>query len=302
MFDRPTRRAFLSRCLAAAGALSAGGVQAVDSPPAEIRFPLIGFTKPFQNQPLSQLAETVATVGWDGIECPVRAKGQVEPEQSADELPRVVEALQQVGRQVHLVTTDITSLDQPHALTVLRTMSQLGLKRLRLGVWKYKADQSPADQLAEIAPAVKDIAAACAELNLLAGMQNHSGASYVGAPVWDIYRLIETLDPRHIGICFDIGHATVEGGLSWPVEARLMEPWYMSVIVKDFTWQKQKERWKNAWCGLGEGMVDRRFFDRLRKSPYRGPIVQHHEYELGDEREMIAHMQRDLQVLKSWLA
>ena len=40
-----------------------------------------------------QTAELVATVGWDGIECPVRAKGQIEPERAQDDLPKYAEAL-----------------------------------------------------------------------------------------------------------------------------------------------------------------------------------------------------------------
>jgi sugar phosphate isomerase/epimerase len=49
-------------------------------------------------------------------------------------------------------------------------------------------------------------------------------AGYVGCAVWDIFELVRDLKPTEIGICFDIGHATLEGGTSWPVEARLMEP------------------------------------------------------------------------------
>jgi sugar phosphate isomerase/epimerase len=107
---------------------------------------------------------------------------------------------------------------------------------------------------------------------------------------------------RHIGFCFDIGHATVEGGLSWPIEARLAEPFYTAVIAKDFYWMKGADGWKDTWCPLGEGMVSRTFFDRLKKSNYRGPICQHHEYELGDPRQMTARLQQDLKVLKEWLA
>ena len=114
--------------------------------------------------------------------------------------------------------------------------------------------------------------------------------------------MIRSLDPRHIGFCFDIGHATVEGGLSWPIEARLAEPFYTAVFVKDFSWKKEAGGWKDTWCPLGEGMVSRAFFDRLKRSAYRGPICQHHEYDLGDRRQMTAHLQRDLKVLKEWLA
>jgi len=298
-----SRRSFLANGALAAGALGFGlpasfAAEAGAGP----RFPHIGFSKPFQKYTAEQTAELVAAVGWDGIECPVRAKGQIEPERAPDELPKFVEALRRQQRDIHLVATDITSLKTPHTETVLRTMAKLGLKRLRLGSFIYPPDQPPTERLKEIAPALKDIADACRKLGLQAGFQNHSGARNVGAPVWDVYSMIQSLDPRHIGFCFDIGHATVEGGLSWPIEAKLAEPFYTAILVKDFVWKKEAGGWKDTWCPLGEGMVNRAFFDNLKKSDYRGPICQHHEYDLGDSKQMIAHMQHDLKVLKEWLA
>jgi sugar phosphate isomerase/epimerase len=298
-----SRRDFLARGAVAAGAFGLGRPGPVAaSAGEESRSPLIGFSKPFQKLDAERTSELVAAVGWDGIECPVRARGQIEPERAPEELPGFAEALRRRGRDIHLVATDITSLKTPHAEKVLRTMAGLGIRRLRLGPFTYPPDGSPAERLKEIAPALKDIAGACRDLGLQAGFQNHSGARYVGAPVWDVYSMIRELDPRHIGFCFDIGHATVEGGLSWPVEARLAEPFYTAVFVKDFSWKKGAAGWKDTWCPLGEGMVDRAFFDRLKKTAYRGPICQHHEYDLGDARQRTAHFRRDLEVLKEWLA
>lgn len=297
-----TRREFLIQSTLAAGGLALGraGSLAAEGERGP-RFSIIGFSKPFQKFTAEQTAELVAQVGWSGIECPVRAKGQIEPERAADELPRFVEVLRRRNLDIHIVTTDITSMKTPFAESILRTMARLGIKRLRLGVSTYSPDGWPPERLKEIAPALKDIAAACKELGLQAGFQNHSGAKYVGAPVWDVFSIIRDLDPKHIGFCFDIAHATIEGGLSWPVEARLVEPFLTAVMVKDFCWKKEAGGWKDTWCPLGDGMVHRSFFDWLKKTAYRGPICQHHEYELGDRNEMLAHMQRDLQTLKKWL-
>ena len=297
------RREFLKRGALAASALGVGvhfsASGAVATAP---RFPLIGFTKPFQKFAAAQTAELVAAVGWDGVEMPVRANGQIEPEHAPDELPRFAEALRREKREIYLLATDITSMKTPHAETVMRTMVKLGIKRFRLGHIMYRPDQDPAERLKEIAPDLKDLSAACKDLGLQAGFQNHSGARYVGAPVWDVYSMIQSLDPKHIGFCFDIGHATVEGGLSWPTEARLAEPFYTVVVVKDFVWKKEAGGWKDTWCPLGEGMVSRTFFDRLKKSAYQGPISQHHEYKVGEGHQMLSNLQHDLQVLKQWLA
>jgi hypothetical protein len=49
-------------------------------------------------------------------------------------------------------------------------------------------------------------------------------------------------------------------------------------------------------------MIHQSFFSRLRYSAYAGPICQHHEYPMGDRQNMVAHMRRDLRVLREWLS
>ena len=61
-------------------------------------------------------------------------------------------------------------------------------------------------------------------------------------------------------------------------------------------------KWRSRWCPLGQGMIDPGYLKGLKKSAYRGPICQHHEYPLGDRTETIRHYREDLAVLKRWLA
>lgn len=276
-----------------------GGLAAAAPAP---RWPIIGFSKPLQTLDPDQTADTVAEIGWDGIECPVRAKGQVLPERVEEDLPKLVEALRKRGKEIQLITTDVKNVAQPLTQKVLRTAARLGIKRYRLAFWKYAKDKPIPAQLEEIRAELRDLAALNRELGLQAGFQNHSGADYVGAPIWDIWHLLRDLDPQRAGICFDIGHATLEGGYSWPTEARLAEPHLAAVFVKDFRWAKGEKGWKAEWCPLGEGMVNKAFFAWLKKSSFRGPISQHHEYDHGTGKPMIAKMQQDLRVLREWLA
>ncbi len=88
-----TRREFATATAAAAVASAAVSPGLFAQGEGEKRFKIIGFTKPFQNLNFEDTANTVAEIGWDGIECPVRPKGQIEPEHAPDELPRLVEAL-----------------------------------------------------------------------------------------------------------------------------------------------------------------------------------------------------------------
>lgn len=296
------RRAFLTRLTAGATLVSMlkSGAAAGDAGPRG-RYSVVVFSKPFQNLAPDACAELVAEAGYHGIECPVRAGGQVLPERVEDDLPKLVEALGKRGCRLEIMATDIRGLDTPHTEKVLRTASRLGIRFYRLGGVRYRPDQPIPDQLAALRDRLKDLIPLNRELNLCAGWQNHSGSEDIGAPVWDVHHLVHDQDLRHLGIFFDIGHATVEGGYAWRTHAQLMEPFWRAIYVKDFTWKKGSRGWGAEWCPLGQGMVNRAFFDRLKRSPFRGPIAQHFEYPLGERQEMVSKMKADLQTLRSWL-
>ncbi len=295
-----TRRQFLTTAALAAAAAATPSAFAAS---ANERFKIIAFSKPFADLNYDDTADLVADIGWDGIECAVRAKaGHIAPAKVEEELPKMVEALKKRGKEVTIVTTEITKRD-PLAEKILRTAAKLGIKKYRFGFEKYTADKPVADTVRDVGAQLKDLAALNLELGIQGGWQNHSGADYVGAPIWDVWTMIKDLDPQAIGICFDIGHATLEGGLSWPIQARLMQPRYVAVYLKDFYWEKGAKGWAPLWCNFGEGSVHKSFLTELKKSAFAGPLSQHHEYKsLGAGKEMVANMKKDLATLREWLA
>jgi len=265
-------------------------------------YPIIAFSKPFQELNAKDTADLVSDIGWNGIECPVRPKGQIEPDKVDDLLPQFVETFKARGLSIPIIVTDIMDMRLPYAEKVLRAAARSGIKIIRLGQVKYVANRSIPDQIDEIAKKLKDIGDACAQLGIKAGVENHEGASIFAAPIWDAYTAITKEPTKNIGFCFDIGHATIEGGVSWPIQARLVEPYLLSLYVKDFTWVKGPKAWKPTWCPLGQGMLDKTYVPKLLKSGFKGPLCQHHEYPLGDRKQMIAYMKRDLAVLRQWIA
>lgn len=307
-----SRRDFLATGAAvSAFALSAPPLFAAEKKPAAKKaaappkkdYQIIAFSKPFADRSPDETADLVAEIGWDGIECAVRAKStHIQPERVDEDLPKMVAALKKRGKEVALVTTDITQLN-PLGEKVLRTVAKLGIKKYRLGFTKYVKEKHPSQVVAETAAALKDIAALNKELSLQSGWQNHSGVDYVGASLWDLWVAMKELDPKQMGVCFDIGHATLEGGLSWPTQARLIEPRFVAVFCKDFFWEKGEKGWAPTWCNFGAGSVNKSFFDWLRTTNFDGPLSQHHEYKsLGTGKEMLANFKQDLAKLREWLA
>lgn len=257
------------------------------------------FEKPLQFLSYDELAGLIAELGFDGIEAAVRAHGHVLPEKVEEDLPRLVEALKKRKLEITILTSDINSVDSPHAEKVLRTAAKLGIKRYRMLWFRYDLQKPILPQLDAMRPKLKPLAALNRELGLTALYQNHAGAEMVGAPLWDIYDLIKDFDPKEIALAFDIRHATMEGGLSWPLQFKLIQSHLGAVFVKDSRWENGKV--KNT--PLGEGQVDKQFFTQLKQINFTGPISLHVEYlDTKKDKKLLADaFKKDFSTLRTWL-
>ena len=301
-----SRRTFLATAAATGAGLTIGnGPARARAAPQSSTRPICAFVKFIQPLPFDQMAGTLAEIGFDGIEATVRPGGQIEPERAPDELPKLVEALKAHGLELTIMTTGINRADQPHAETVLRAAKASGVTLYRMDQYRYDLSKPIAGQLEGLRTAVRSLADLNREIGIGAVYQNHAGARYVGASVWDIHDLLDPMpiariqyDPipeSAIGIAFDIRHATVEAGLSWPALWNLVESRARAVFVKDFRWEGRKV--ENV--PLGNGQVDPAFFGLMDRSGFRGPISLHVEYlEKAGVAENVAALREDLKTLR----
>lgn len=298
--DRTSRRNFLlaaGSCLSAAS-LTGRQIAAADPP---IKNPVCVFTKPFQSLTFGELADRIAELGFDGVEIPVRDGGHIEPAAVPDELPKLVEALKSRGLELTVMTSSINDPNDPMTETVLRTASKLGVTRYRMKYLKYDFSQPILKQLHEWRPRFQDLAAMNRHFGVTAVYQNHAGRNYLGAALWDLQRLLEGIQVRDIGVAYDIRHATVEAGMSWPTTYHMIRPHIETVYVKDFVWEETRP--KNV--PLGEGRISEDFFTMLKRSEFSGPVSLHEEYLDHRKPELVpTHLeaiQRDFATLKRML-
>lgn len=275
-----TRRDCLSLFATAAAAVSAPAPTAPGG-----RFTICAFSKHFQWTTIDEAAKLCADFGYEGVDITLRPGGHVEPARVEDDLPKAVEAVKRAGLAVPMVTSDIVDVNTPHAETVLKTLSRLGIHNYRWGGFRYTERVSIPDQLAELKKRVRDLAALNKHYGMTAMYHTHSGAGLVGASFWDLYILLKDFDANAVSVNFDIGHATVEGGLGgWVHSSRLLLPYTRGVAVKDFYWEKNaKGQWDVRWCALGQGMAHfDKFLPMLKSAGFRGPLQLHMEYhDLG---------------------
>lgn len=301
MFDpQISRRNFL---LATGGSLASASiantnVTAADSPTESS---ICVFTKPFNSLTFDELADRIAELGFDGVEAPIREGGHIEPVNVPDELPKLVEALRKRNLEVTVMTSSINDPNDPLTTKVLKTASELGIRRYRMKYFKYDFNKPILKQLDDWRPRVKDLAAMNKDFGITAIYQNHAGRNYLGASLWDLRRLLDGIAVNEIGVAYDIRHATVEAGMSWPVTFHMIRPHIDTVYVKDFIWDGAKP--KNV--PLGEGRISADFFDMLKKSNFKGTVSLHEEYLDHRKPELVpihlAAIKKDFATLKKLL-
>ena len=260
------------------------------------------FTKCLQFLDYDQMARVVAKNGFDGADLTVRPNGQVLPENVEQNLPRVMKSLQKAGIGTNMITTGINNADDPFTRPTLKTMAELGIRYYRMGYIKYDDKKSIPENLDHHRFTFEKLEKLNKEFGVTGNYQNHSGVN-VGATVWDLYHLLKDHDPEFIGVQYDIRHATVEGGFSWPLGLKLLAPWIRTIDIKDFIWIiNEKGQWKTKNVPLGEWMVDFKTYYELYKSiNIEAPVSIHYEYDLGGAEHGDKNPSMSLDEINNWL-
>jgi L-ribulose-5-phosphate 3-epimerase len=244
-------------------------------------YPICVFTKCLQFLDYEQLGITIANIGFKGAELSVRDEGHVLPENVKTDLPKAIKTLEQSGISVPMMVTGIINPKDPLTEIILGTASEQGVEYYRMGYLGYDPVKSVMGNLTAYKKTFDKLEIINRKFGIQGYYQNHSGVR-VGGPVWDLYWLVNGCDPDYMSVQYDIRHAVVEGGASWPVGMKLLSPWIKTTAIKDFYWKKENGKWEITNVPLNEGMVD---FDLYLKEYIRlgisGPVTIHYEYDLG---------------------
>src|SRR5215510_4941883 len=264
------------------------------------------FSKHLPSMDWARMAQAVKKLGFGGIDLTVRPGGHVSPESAAEDLPKAVAAIRSEGLSVPMITTGLTSAQDPTARPILSTAGKLSIPFFKPGYYRY----SFADVRAELQKAMSDfrtLAESSRQSGVQCGFHNHEG--YIGAQLWDVAQTIDQLDSKWVGYYFDIRHAVAEGGgAGWKIALNLVAPRIKMIAVKDSYWEKTSKGWRQVNCPLGQGMVDwKAYFTALRQANFHGPISLHLEYEIAgataavQEENTLMAAQRDLAFINARL-
>jgi len=270
-----TRRAFLQSTAALAT------VRATHASPLPFAGPWCLFSKLLPELGPRDLARAVKALGYTAIDLTVRPQGHVLPERAALELPKAIDAIRAEGVEVPMITTALTSAEDPTARPILTTAAKHGVQFVKPGYYRYKLE----DVKREIDATKRDfagLARVAQDAGVRLGYHNHSG-TYVGAAVWDAIAVVDPLPAQWVGYYFDVRHAVVEGGdAGWRIALALVAPRLKMLAMKDFLWERNpKGGWRVEDCPIGEGMVNwNEYAKQLARIRFSGPVSVHVEYDI----------------------
>lgn len=306
------RRSFIKDCSYATAAIALTQKLFSQSPARTNEMQINIFSKHLQFLGFEQMAKVARDIGFDGIDLTVRPDGHIEPSRVKSDLPKAAAIIRETGLALPMITTAVDDASDSTDRHVIETASELAIGCYRMNWFPYPKNQSQPEAIKDFRQQIAALGRLNDGLGIVGCYQNHAGL-LVGASLWEVWQILQDTVPSSFGVQYDIRHATVEAGLSWPNGFQLVKDRIKSIVLKDFKWEKKEGRTQITNTPIGEGMVDfKKYFRMLKDAKLKVPVSLHLEYDIGgaqwgqrtlstSEDSVYAAMSKDLTtVRKLW--
>jgi len=189
------------------------------------------FTKPWPGLTLGRLAAHVRTLGFDGVELPVRPGFQVSPDDVSRQLREAAKVFVGEGLRIASVAAQPTP-------SVIAACGETGVPIIRICVDIPKGEDYLETESA-VRRGLDAIVRKLAEDRVRVGVQNHYGG-YVSNAM-GIRHLIEDYDPAVVGAVWDGAHCGLDGEVPRLALAILWSHLCL-VNLKNARWRAERAR------------------------------------------------------------
>ncbi|MEK4273604.1 sugar phosphate isomerase/epimerase family protein [Paenibacillus sp. FSL R7-0026] len=236
-----------------------------------------------------ELASAAAAAGIDGIEWRFRGipedamseepsywrnnRCSVDPSRWEEQVHVFREAALGQGRKSIALVPYLNCGDLPATEQAFQAAAGLGASMMRVGVPGYDRKTRYPELYRKAVDYLSEVQDLAKQYNIKAIVETHHQTI---APTASLaYRLVQSLDPQHVGVLYDPGNMVHEGYENHRMGLELLGPYLAHVHVKNAGWfeaegkESQKVNvtekssgvtlntaWKCHWTPLTEGMVD----------------------------------------------
>jgi sugar phosphate isomerase/epimerase len=220
----------------------------------------------------AEAARNLAEQGWDGVEWRVTDQAPADPpgfwagNRATWPLTGLEESLAEIGRVTKEAGLEFSGVgayvkvgDRHDVVRVLSATAALDAGQVRLTMPALGDDTYPA--LFAQARADLEWAAARAaahHVKILIELHHRTIVSSASAAV----RLVDGLDPAHVGVIHDVGNLVIEGHEDFQAGLEMLGDHLAHVHVKNVAWQPDGARpdgsvaWRAEWSPLRSGQAD----------------------------------------------
>jgi len=239
-----------------------------------------------------QAARTLAAQGWDGIEWRITDQAETEtpgfwagnratwPYTGIEDLvPEIARVTAAAGLELSGIGGYQGAGDHEAVHRMLRVTAALGAEQVRVTL-PATGGSTPYPQLFTKTRAdLEWIAPRAAELGVKALVETHQDTITPSASA--ALRLLDGLDPEHVGVIHDLGNLVVEGQENLRAGLELLGPYLAHVHVKNARWlptgslrEDGSAEWAYEWAPLKAGQASvSAYLDDLRAHGYDGWVT-----------------------------
>jgi len=255
------------------------------------------FSKIMREESVEQLAEKVKSLGFSGIEFPVRPGYQCEPENvSTDLVPLVKRLRDDFGIEVPIITNGHDpSMAKIQAL--YEACGEAGVEFIRPGYWGvsgmnyWEAYDAAIKQL-------KGLERLSEKCGVKTAIHMHVG-KLLTPNCLGTQLLARECDPQYVGVYLDPGHMALDGE-DYEMGLGIVKSHLCLVGVKNSCYIGSKGNWGTSWVPLADGLVPwDKVIQLLKGIGYEGVLCFHAEYSEHDRAAEL--VKADLQYIKSML-
>jgi len=264
---------------------------------------IIVFTKPWQKQTLEELASIVKSMGFDGVELPVRDGYQVTPKNVSTELIKADKVFKKQGLKILSIAGSMET-------EVIEAMGKCGIGILRI-CYPIDIKKGYVESEKALVSKVNELETILLKNKVKIGLQNHFN-DFIGSAM-GLEHALNQVSEKVSGAVLDFAHCGLDGERI-DIAYDIIKKRNIMINMKNAFWfrlngpDEEEAKWEVNWVTARHGLFSwKEAISILRKDNYEGVICLPAEYnqisgkDLMMDDEAKERTMKDLKYLKELL-
>ena len=260
---------------------------------------------------ISEVAEALGSLGYDGIEWRVAETNKIDVidyhtgnkatisfKRLLDEAENIKELSEANNLKVIALGTYIPPEDVCGVEKAMKAANLMDCPQIRVRIQRYYRRENYNKLFNKALESIEKIEPLAKDYGVKINIELHPGSVCPSAS--SAYRIVSNFEPENIGVIFDPGNMIIEGYDDWLLGLELLGPYLSYLHVKNCMLQRVSDegrvRWRHVWCDLDKGLVD--WLDVLKSLKKTGHEEVWLSFEDFSERKTMTKLRENLDFMR----